>query len=590
MNNKKQILSFCCIFLAFFSLFIFYFFSTTDTSENEDTKFLSFTEELFSSQISIDALTLHYTFQDPESQGLSTPDPIFLPYEESTLQENALFYENLLGSLSSFSYNSLNEENKLTYDVLTSQISYNLALCAFPFYEEVLIPSLGIQAQLPILLAEYTFLTEQDVLDYLSLISSIDTYYESLLSYEIQKSNLGLFMNEDSARAIISQCTAFLFDTEEHFLLSTFEDKVSNLDSISEESKASYISQNEELFLEHVVPAYELLIDGLLSLVSTGTNPYGLCYYPQGSDYYEALVAATLGSSKSMEEWKILLYAQINSDLSTMREVLSKDLDFNTLYSSSLAFEDPVEMLEALNTSIEQDFPLLSNIEYTVKYVDPALQDYVSPAFYLSPPLDNINYNIIYINNAVNYTDLSLFTTLAHEGYPGHLYQNAYELSEQINPVRNLFYFGGYTEGWATYIEQYAYFYSGLDTDVATFQAANNSFSLGLYAAADIGIHYDGWLLEDLVLFFSEYGISDFNTIETIYQSILDVPGNYLKYYLGFVEFENMKEQTMSALGDSFSLKDYHEFVLSLGSAPFSVLESYLDSWLDGFEITFQAS
>ena len=65
-----------------------------------------------------------------------------------------------------------------------------------------------------------------------------------------------------------------------------------------------------------------------------------------------------------------------------------------------------------------------------IKYVSQEMQNFLSPAFYLIPALDNTEENIIYINNGHISDDLSLYTTLAHEGYPGHLYQTTYFASK----------------------------------------------------------------------------------------------------------------------------------------------------------------
>ena len=76
------------------------------------------------------------------------------------------------------------------------------------------------------------------------------------------------------------------------------------------------------------------------------------------------------------------------------------------------------------------------------------------------PPIDNSGENVIYINPGHISDDLTLFTTLAHEGYPGHLYQTVYYSATKHPPIRDLLSFGGYTEGWATYCEMLSYYYS----------------------------------------------------------------------------------------------------------------------------------
>lgn len=270
--------------------------------------------------------------------------------------------------------------------------------------------------------------------------------------------------------------------------------------------------------------------------------------------------------------------ASLRMDLGDSLSVAS-DNTYSDYDSSFL--NTPAAMLKILEQKITEDFPAVPTTDYQVKQVHASLETYLSPAFYLTPPIDNGDNHTIYINKASNYDSLSLFTTLAHEGYPGHLYQSLYEISCGPDPVRSLFYFGGYTEGWATYAERCSYSYAGLNDNLAQLLAANNSISLGIYARADIGIHYHGWSLKETQDFLEAFGIKSEKTAQSIYQAILEAPGNYLKYYLGYVEIEKLKEQAQTALQDSFELKEFHQFILSIGPAPFSVLEKYLQAWIE---------
>ncbi|MCI8598912.1 MAG: DUF885 domain-containing protein [Lachnospiraceae bacterium] len=567
------------LFTLFCSLFLLHYLQKSNVQKTNE-EFSKFTHELFVNKISANTLTLHYTLSDPAANGIEDAPVTFGPYLPESAGNSAAALENALETLSSFSRQELSEANGLTYDILNLQIQNELALTPYTLYGEYFSPTLGTQAQLPILLAEYTFRTEEDIQDYLALLSQLDTYYESLMQFEQEKSQAGLFMSDETADAIILQCQDFIAHPAQNLLLSTFEERLEALDFLSEEEKKAYVDSNRAAVFGHVFPAYEQLIDGLSKLKGTGTNPYGLSYYEQGKDYYTALVACTVGTGRTMEEVKALINEQMDTDLHTIAKIIGNHPELLQTASRSIEQMEPQFILETLEQKIQKDFPSVEHVSYEVKYVDPSLEAYLSPAFYLTPPMDRMNEHTIYINPAGNYDSLSLFTTLAHEGYPGHLYQTIYENSCDLDPVRNLFYFGGYIEGWATYVERYSYFYTTLDPDMAALLSANSGISLGLYAKLDVGIHYDGWTPEDASDFLANYGINNDNTVHSIYQAIVQNPGNYLKYYLGAAEIQKLKEQANAALSDEFVLKDFHEFLLSVGPAPFPVLESYLKDWL----------
>ena len=548
--------------------------------ETTDEAFERFTHTLFLNEVSSNALTLHYTLSEPERFGITDVPSAFCLYSKDSSDAAAAGLENTRQALSAFSREELSDSNRLTYDILSYQLEKQAALLNFPYYEEILSPTLGTQAQLPILLAEYTFRSEQDIENYISLLSTMDAYYQSLMDYEREKAKAGLFMSDETAEAVISQCRAFLSNPGEHFLLSTFEERIDSADFLSEEKAEEYLASNRTVFFGHVVPAYELLIQGLTELKGSGKNPYGLCYYEKGSDYYEALTAAVTGTGRDMEEILLLIEEQLDTDLETVTYLVSLNPEILTSVSRQTGLTEPAVILKNLQQEILEDFPSAPSVSCQVKYVDSSLEKYLSPAFYLTPPLDRMNEHVIYINPANHYDSLSLYTTLAHEGWPGHLYQTLYENSCGLDPVRNLFNFGGYTEGWATYVEWLSYSYAIADQEMAELLAANGAVSLGLHARTDVGIHYEGWSLEDTEAFFAGYGVTNPETVYQIYQAVIQDPGNYLKYYLGAAEILKLEGAAEEALSERFVLKDFHTFFLSMGPAPFPVIEDYMERWL----------
>ena len=548
--------------------------------ENPNEAFERFTHTLFLREVSSNSLTLHYTLSDPEGYGIRELPSGFSLYSKESAAKAAAGLENTIQALFAFSREELSSANRLTYDILSWQLEKQKTLLSFPYYEELLSPALGTQAQLPILLAEYAFRGEADIQNYLTLLSQLDVYYESLMDYEREKAKAGLFMSDESADAVIAQCQAFLSDPGNHFLLSTFEERIRSADFLSREQIEEYLDSNRALFFGHVVPAYELLIRGLTELKGSGQNSGGLCHYAQGTDYYEALVAAVTGTGRTMEEILLLLEEQLDTDLETVAYLVSQNPEIVQTVSRQTKVLEPAVILKTLEQCIGDQFPSVPAVSCQVKYVDASLEDYLSPAFYLTPPMDRMNEHVIYINPAGNYDSLSLFTTLAHEGWPGHLYQAVYENSCGFDPVRKLYHCGGYVEGWATYVEWLSYAYAIPDPQIAELLSANGAISLGLHARADVGIHYEGWSLADTEAFFAGYGVTDPHTVAQIYQAVLQDPGNYLKYYLGATEILKLKEQAYAALSDDFVLKDFHTFFLSVGPAPFPVIEDSMEEWL----------
>ena len=189
-------------------------------------------------------------------------------------------------------------------------------------------------------------------------------------------------------------------------------------------------------------------------------------------------------------------------------------------------------------------------------------------------PVDTGSPNLIYLNPNSDLHGIELFTTLAHEGFPGHLYQTQYFMNENPNLIRHLFGMSGYIEGWATYIESYAYQYGSSSEDLGRLLWLGRSMNLCIYSLLDIGIHYHGWTLQKVTEFLASLGITDVNTVQEIFQVIIEDPSNYLKYYGGCLQFMDLKEA--ASADEDFTLSDFHQRILETGPCQFPILEEYV--------------
>ncbi len=540
-----------------------------------------FCTDLFRESITSNTINLHYTLANPSAYGIRDYKVSLGTISEKAHNKSLLELENARHILSGFSPEKLSVPQQMTHDVLSDYIDTELSASSYYYYDELLRSSTGTQAELPILLAEYTFRNEQDVKDYLTLLGELDDYFEQVSDFEREKSEAGLFMSGFAAKNIISQCEQFLGSKEDHYLLNTFNSRMDEAGFLTAEQKESYKAKNEQIFTEHVLPAYEHLKNCMNELCDTGKNEKGLCYLPDGKKYYTYLIRSCTGTSDSIPELEELVKNKRVSDLDAIGALLKKNPSLAAASADySLDDSDPTAILNHLKDAITADFPAPVETTFTVKYVDDALSDYLAPAFYLTAPIDDISQNCIYINPKSNYTKMKLFTTLAHEGYPGHLYQTVMTSTYGIPTVRSILNYPGYTEGWATYVEMHSYHYAGLDDDLASILQLNQSAILSLYSTADFGIHYEGWSLDDTRTFFADYGFTDPSTIQEIYELIVEEPGHYQKYYIGYLEFLQLQETAKAFLKDDYSDIRFHEAILRMGPAPFPILEKYLPVYL----------
>lgn len=572
LKHRKKIFLIlpCCLLVILISFLSGNAFWSSLHAESSDRQFRTFTRSLFQTEVSANTISLHYTLRSPSDYGIADIPATYGNLSSDPIAAKASV-RNVLSSLQEFDPDTLSSENALTFKILDTYLKNASTGTDYLLYQEPLGSVSGIHTQLPVLLSEYSFYDTQDVETYLALLKETPSYFDSVIRFEQKKAASGLFMPDYQADSVLDTCQSFIDMGKENYLVSTFNERIASLDLLPENKKDSFQKENMKLVTEEIYPAYQNLITAIKSLKGKGMNEQGLSHFPYGKKYYEYLVRQTTGCNESISRLRLMTRAQILEDLSAMQKILFP-ADAALTQASVLEQTSPDSMLDDLRSKITDTFPKIPDVDFQVKYVPESMQDYLSPAFYMIPAIDNLMENVIYINNGQTTSGLNLYTTLAHEGYPGHLYQTVYFSASEPDPIRSILDFGGYVEGWATYAEMMSYYLAPLPKTEASLLQKNSSVILGLYALADMGIHYDGWSVTDTVRFFSDYGINDPNAVQSVYKLIIGSPANYLKYYIGYLKFYELKKEMADALGNQFSQKEFHRAVLDVGPAPFEIV------------------
>ena len=585
------------LLLAFTFLTLFLF-----SYQKDEKRFTNITSRLFTEEMISNTLNMHYTIAFPSDFGICEYDPVLPGYCADASRQGQISLENTLASLKSLNRNKLEASDAWLHRLLVRYLENSLTLSSFSYYNEPLSPSSGMQSQLPILLAEYTFRSKRDVEDYLSLLEQTDQYFASLLLYEQEKADAGLLMPAASLKSVREQCdtviSASSLQSGTHFLQTTFRERLESLTDanlITPEEAQKYINTNDRLLKTVLLPAYTALGDGLLILEDESVPLTGLAAFPRGKEYYESLLISETGSYRSVSQIQELLTTYFTREFETLRALFSEHPEIAQKYSNDesvdFPYENAAQMLTDLKGRMTGNFPAVpgDNCSVSIKAVSQSLSDYCAPAFYLTTPLDDTTWNVIYINEPKTPKGLELYTTLAHEGYPGHLYQNTYhnrtDLSRGERPVKELLWYGGYLEGWALYVEFMSYDYAsamlqetnrGQDALWVQTEKHNRSLQLCLYSLLDTMIHYENASYSQVAKVLEKFGIDDSSSVRAIYTYIVQEPCNYLKYYLGYLEILSLRERARSLWGDDYSDYRFHCFYLDNGPADFLSLNELL--------------
>lgn len=584
---------------------------------HQDARFRAFAQNFFLEEVQANPIHLHYTIDDPAAYGIDESSLTLPIYQAGSATEEIYALSQTREELSRIDPNALQEKNRRLYELLDSYLAAAADVAAHPYFSEPLSPSSGVPSELPILFAEYRLDDVADVENYLNILEQLPAYFDGLILYEQEKAAAGLFMSDASADRMIAQCTALLdadaLEEGSHFLETTFADRLQRLvdeGTLTSEAASAYEAQHKRLLTTLVVPSYDRLADALTLLKGQGGELCGLAEKENGQNYYLALLKLRTGSYRSIQDIKRLLAEDLKLNYESLIAILRQNPALQTMITQTPAFlpeMTPEEVLSDLRREIGTTYPAIPQgrdnapIHSTIKYVDESLAAYSAPAFYMTPPIDNICENLICLNPKDTEDDLSLYTTLAHEGYPGHLYQTVYskrfQEQEGSPPLGSVLYYGGYVEGWAMYVELASY-----DRAIALavreypeaalyYQACrlDRQFRLGLYSLLDVAIHYDGLSLEEVGALCRRLGLSDSDALSSLYAYIAEEPCNYLKYYLGYLEIMELKKQAAVLWSDTDQMRAtydntdflyrFHTFLLQNGPADYRTLARRLAAY-----------
>lgn len=556
-----------------------YSYNTTDNEAFEE-----FTDGLFKELIVDDTLSLHTLLEHPDEYGITDYDVTLGRIDTDSLDDTSDITQ-CITELTAFDRNFLSKKQTITYDYLLSYLQTRLCYSDLDLYDTQLTPTIGIQIELPLVFSEYTFMEKKDVDEYITLLCDVDSYFANLIEYENMRASKGLTKEDSLLDDIISSCQSVIDSvnktgSSDRLFIDDFNTRIDALTFISDDEKTEYKKLNIDAINNHVIPGYQALIDGLSALKGTNRYTGGICSYPDGQRYYEGLLEQTLGWSKSVDEYNSLLEDYIRGYMLVMRKLVQNDSSLiDSLSRYSFNMTEPESIIEDLKKHITDDYPELDEAGYSIKYVSDSLRDYASPAMYFMPQIDNPDINSIYINNSG--TDSSdIYPVLSHESYPGHMYQTQYFLKTNPSLIRSYIKPGGYMEGWASYVEVHSYEYNNNNNDdLNTLAKCNYALTLCLHAIGDIGVNYYGWDEARLSSYLSNWGFNSPDTAHWMYTALIANPGNYCKYVLGFIGFEELKKQAQKDLGSDFSLKEFHRYILETGPVQFDILFSNLKEW-----------
>lgn len=563
--------------------------SKKDTGE-EQKKFDEFMKQEFVNAMEQSYPNTHIILENPKDYGVDTSKTkiqIDKEMNETTFKENKELNEKSAKAFKEFDRDSLSDEQKETYDIYSYMLDYVTEMndSKFDYMSMPLESMTGMHTQLPTMFSDWTLRNEQDVKDVITLMKSVRPYMDSILEYTKKQEEKGTLMLDITS--VKEYCEKVVKEDVNSSVLTGLNESIDNL-KLGVEKTDQYKAELKKAFKEYFLPAYSDIIKTMKELDSSKNNAMGLSHMENGKEYYELLFKQATGTDKSVEDIKTELNSMAKSSLLGVQSVISKNNDLYDQYVNGkikTKYKDFESMLKDLDKDIKDDFPSVGTLDYQIKPIGEDLASGGVAAYFNIPALDGTTPKQIRVNmlkDALDVQTLETFSTVAHEGIPGHMYQIAYAYKNVKDPWRNsMASYLGYTEGYATYMELYSLKYlDGVSEDAVKLQQNMVVYQDCLVALADIGIHYEGWTKEDTSKFLEENGLAVAD-ISDFYNQLQANPTAFLSYYVGYVQLANLKKDAQDELKDKFNDKDFHEAILKSGAAPFSVVEENVKDYIE---------
>ena len=546
-------------------------------------------EEIFKNG-KTDIISMVFDIEDPSKFGMNWPDVGIEPWSPDDDQKGQESIQQVLTTLNEIDFGSLELEDQILYDTLMHDYTLANEMNGMDYYTSSMNSLTGENMELPIIFATLGFDDQADVERYLKMLADVKPYFESLFEYEKKVAEAGNSRPDAILDKLLESLEAVYKNHEGNYMYTTFEDRVNAMD-LDDAVKKDLIAKNKEILDTSFFPAYEELKKNMETLRGTAKTSGKICEMQGGKAFYEKYFQLRSGTSLTIDEAKKFLLDDINAKYSDFYAKLFKlnqqqndELMKHMSQDPSVAittgsFESDVEFCK---DAIKSDFPDIGDVKYTIYHIPKELSKNLSPAAYMSTPVDDINKNVLMLND--HSTGLGdMLTTVAHEAFPGHLFEAVYHMQH----LNNFYQKGGttaYKEGWSTYSEDYIMnLTTGYDLQVyECFDLYIALLNYQMQAYLDICVHYDGWGRDEVVNFANQYfpGAGE-ELADAFYDRIVEIPCYVTPYCFGNMCCSKIINDAMAQYGSQYSKKEIHAAYLDMGPSSFDLLEKYMPLFVE---------
>lgn len=548
---------------------------TSESKTNADIQFEALDREVFVDIVTGDGLSYHQFVIDPASFGIEENEvergwgDFSYSAQLEGIEENA----KLLERLRSIDADDLSESNRIAYEMLFSTLEKSSESAESFYYNEPLLTLNGEHSMLPMMMTFYEIYCKNDIENYLYLLEDAPRYLGQIEQFEREKAEKGLFMTENSLDQVLESCRKYVEEGETFFLIGYFEDIMENLSfDVSDEKKAEYIERNKAAVINGLLPAYERLIVTLEGLRSSCGAFVGACDRGDEAKLQFIKDVQSKGAwSADIETIANALEKLCNDEYLDMFGAIYTNPGVINEYDKEITSGNPEDDVNYLKDVIKDIYPEIPEQKITYVDVPESVAEDFSPAAYLISAFDDSSRNVVMFNPTADSS--TLLFTIAHECFPGHLYQTQYfRAMDGLSLTQQAIAPTGYTEGWAVFSEtQNASLFTKYGAALCKVKQTESVLcNILIPAYLSLMINVSGWEKADMKNYLEKFNLNVDGYVDIIYEYAIDMPTYFFNYALGYT--------CTKAVYDSVSPKDNEEKLdfftryLNYGPCSFDIL------------------
>jgi uncharacterized protein (DUF885 family) len=518
-------------------------------------------------------------------------------FSEDYFKNEKEFAENLLSKMSKIDANKLNENDNISYELLSFELLDIIAYYDFERFLNPLLSDSGFHSSL-VYHVRPVYNYEQ-IKNYLNKLNSIPQYVDQYLPLLRKGIKKGVSQPLIIFKGYESTYNDHITDD---YTSNYFYSPFSNLPKdLSQTQKDSILIEAQKAIEKNVVPQFIRIKDFFEKEYYPNTrNSIGVSETPNGSEFYQNRIdyytTSKTYTADKIHEIGLTEVARIKKE---MIEII-KELNFKGSFEEFFKFlrtddqfyaKTPKELLmyardisKRADAQLPRFFKTLPRKPYGVAPVPDAIAPKYTGGRYVGTSKNSTEPGYYWVNT-YDLKSRTLYTIPAltvHEAVPGHHLQNALnnELGDSIPQFRRNLYLSAYGEGWGLYTEFLADEMGIYTTPYEQFGKFTYEMWRACRLVVDTGIHAKGWSRDQAVNYMSSNTALSLHEVNTEIDRYISWPGQALSYKIGELKIRELRNKAENKLDQKFDIRDFHEIILEYGTVTLSILENRINNYI----------